>query len=136
MYNLSATRVEVTTENLYNEVAKPTKRRNSMASYKHLTIGQRERLYLARNKGESMAMIAAGLGVSKSTVSRELKRNGGLKDYSPPHLHRNLTGRGGQDAIRGASLMTWRCTAMCLRNSCAGSGRRRRLQAGSSTRAT
>ena len=39
MYNLSATRVEVTTENLYNEVAKPTKRRNSMASYKHLTIG-------------------------------------------------------------------------------------------------
>lgn len=54
-----------------------------MASYKHLTIGQRERLYLARNKGESMDMIAAGLGVSKSTVSRELKRNGGLKDYSP-----------------------------------------------------
>ena len=49
MYNLSATRVEVTTENLYNEVAKPTKRRNSMASYKHLTIGQRERLYLARS---------------------------------------------------------------------------------------
>ena len=38
MYNLSATRVEVTTENLYNEVAKPTKRRNSMASYKHLIV--------------------------------------------------------------------------------------------------
>ena len=64
-----------------------------MASYKHLTIGQRERLYLARNKGESMAMIAAGLGVSKSTVSRELKRNGGLKDYSPSSAQKSYRTR-------------------------------------------
>ena len=64
-----------------------------MANYKHLTIEQRERLYLARNKGESMAMIAAELGVDKSTVSRELGRNGGLKSYSPSSAQKSYEAR-------------------------------------------
>jgi transposase, IS30 family len=46
-----------------------------MGKYKHLREGQRERLCELRLHGESMAACARALGVDKSTVSRELKRN-------------------------------------------------------------
>jgi len=44
-------------------------------SYKHLTREQRYAIYLGRQKGETQASIAQSIGVSKSTVSRELRRN-------------------------------------------------------------
>ena len=43
--------------------------------YKHLTREQRYAIYLGRQKGETLEMIARSIGVDKSTVSRELKRN-------------------------------------------------------------
>jgi IS30 family transposase len=45
--------------------------------YKHLTSEQRYYIYLERQKGSTQKSIAEAIGVSESTVSRELKRNGG-----------------------------------------------------------
>lgn len=44
-------------------------------SYKHLTREQRYAIYLGIQKGETQTSIAQDIGVNKSTVSRELKRN-------------------------------------------------------------
>lgn len=45
--------------------------------YKQLTSEQRYYIYLERQKGSTQKSIAEAIGVSESTVSRELKRNGG-----------------------------------------------------------
>src|SRR6266404_1224841 len=47
-----------------------------MKEYSHLTEERREKLCELRLKGESMTACADALGVDRSTVSRELKRNG------------------------------------------------------------
>ena len=44
--------------------------------YKHLTSEQRNYIYL-NAKGSTRKSIAEVIGVSKPTVSRELRRNGG-----------------------------------------------------------
>lgn len=43
--------------------------------YKHLTREQRYAIYLGKQKGETLEMIARSIGVHKSTVSREIRRN-------------------------------------------------------------
>lgn len=43
--------------------------------YKHLTREQRYAIYLGRQKGETLEIIARSIGVDRSTVSRELRRN-------------------------------------------------------------
>ena len=45
--------------------------------YKQLTSEQRYYIYLERQKGSTQKSIAEAMGVSESTVSRELRRNGG-----------------------------------------------------------
>lgn len=46
-----------------------------IAMYKHLTREQRYAIYLGKQEGRSQTAIARQIGVDKSTVSRELKRN-------------------------------------------------------------
>ena len=46
-----------------------------IAMYKHLTREQRYVIYLGKQEGRSQSAIARQIGVDKSTVSRELKRN-------------------------------------------------------------
>ncbi len=43
--------------------------------YKHLTREQRYAIYLGIQEGKGPSAIARQIGVDKSTVSRELKRN-------------------------------------------------------------
>ena len=43
--------------------------------YKHLTREQRYAIYLGKQKGETLEMIARSIEVHKSTVSREMRRN-------------------------------------------------------------
>ena len=62
-------------------------------SYKHITIEQREKIFLKRHNGMSLENIGKIVGVHKSTVSRELQRNGGIEKYLPSianvaYLHR------------------------------------------------
>ena len=60
-----------------------------MSHYKHLTIEEREKLYLMRGQGKSLRTIARGLGRSPSTLSRELARNkGSHRPYSPSAAQR------------------------------------------------
>ena len=47
----------------------------------HLTRDQRCQLYTLRKRGDSVQVISNELGVHKSTVYRELKRNTGLRGY-------------------------------------------------------
>ena len=46
-----------------------------MRVYTHLTLSEREFLEVKYNEGKSVRRIAAALGRSPSTISRELKRN-------------------------------------------------------------
>lgn len=54
-----------------------------MRSYKHLTIFERERIFLLFEQGTSIRQIASDIGRSPSTVSRELRRNRKNMAYSP-----------------------------------------------------
>ena len=51
-------------------------------SYKHLTPEMRETVVRGIESGKSCTEIAKGLGCNKSTVSREIMRNGGRDKYS------------------------------------------------------
>ncbi len=55
--------------------------------YRHLTVRQRERLAKMVYEGRSLAEMAKALRRSKSTISRELRRNGSPKHglYRPCH---------------------------------------------------
>ena len=52
-------------------------------SYTQLTRGQRYQIKALMKEGHNQTQIAANLACHKSTVSRELRRNRGLKGYRP-----------------------------------------------------
>ena len=58
-----------------------------MRSYSQLTEEQRYQIYEDRTQGLSQTKIAKNIGVNKSTISRELKRNSGLRGYRPRQAH-------------------------------------------------
>ena len=49
--------------------------------YRHLSYEQRCQIYALKKSGESQSSISQQLGVHKSTISRELKRNKGKRGY-------------------------------------------------------
>ena len=49
--------------------------------YKHLSLAERHYIQLGRKRGKSLSQIASELHRSPSTVSREVKRNTGLRGY-------------------------------------------------------
>lgn len=57
-------------------------------SYTQLTQGQRYHIYAFMKTGYTQSAIAAELGVHKSTVSREIKRNRGGRGYRPKQAHK------------------------------------------------
>lgn len=65
-----------------------------MSHYQHLSIEEREKLYLMRGQGLPLRRIAGELGRSPSTISRELSRNM-LKyhPYSPSRAQKNYEKR-------------------------------------------
>ena len=54
-----------------------------MKHYTQLTQIQRYQIYALKKAGHNQSEIADKIGVHKSTVSRELRRNKGLKGYRP-----------------------------------------------------
>ena len=60
-----------------------------MGQYKHLSLEEREGIMVSRSHGKSVGEIARRIGRSKSTVSRETKRNSLPAGGSP------ASGRGG-----------------------------------------
>lgn len=49
--------------------------KNTERSYEHLTLFERDRLYMMRSEGKKLQEIGDALGRSRSTISRDLKRN-------------------------------------------------------------
>jgi IS30 family transposase len=56
-------------------------------TYTHLTQDERYQIHALRRQGVSLARIAAELERSRSTITRELKRNAGTAGYKPAHAH-------------------------------------------------
>lgn len=54
-----------------------------MGHYQHLTLLEREKILFFTGKGYSLEQIARELGRSKSTISREIKRNSPKGEYVP-----------------------------------------------------
>ena len=57
--------------------------RSTMRTYAQLTQDQRYQIYALKKTGHSCLEIAEVIGVHKSTVSRELRRNRGQRGYRP-----------------------------------------------------
>ncbi len=66
---------------------------NVMTKYTHLTQEQRYHISALKQTNISQAEIARRIGVHKSTISRELKRNKGKKSYCPKQAHTLATKR-------------------------------------------
>ncbi len=49
--------------------------------YKHLSLTERHYIQVGRKMGKSLSQIASELNRSPNTVSREVKRNIGLRGY-------------------------------------------------------
>lgn len=58
-----------------------------MRHYNQLTLEQRYHLYALCKMGKTQKAMAKELEVSPSTISRELRRNGGKKGYRPKQAH-------------------------------------------------
>jgi IS30 family transposase len=56
-------------------------------SYQQLTLDLRYQIYAFKKAGFNLTVIAAEIGVSKSTISRELRRNRGGRGYRPKQAH-------------------------------------------------
>lgn len=67
-----------------------------MGQYKHLSLEEREDIMVSRSHGKSVGEIARQIGRSKSTVSREIKRNSLPAGPAPGRL---LPGAGGPAEI-------------------------------------
>lgn len=57
-------------------------------TYQQLTQEQRYMIYVLRQEGYNQSRIARAIGVHKSTISRELRRNIYRKGYRPKMAHR------------------------------------------------
>ena len=77
-----------------------------MRKPKQLTLGQRYQIAILLKTGHNQTQIAKELGVHKSTISRELRRNRGNRGYRPKQAQRFTDARrfAAQDRI---SQQTW-----------------------------
>jgi len=62
-------------------------------NYKQLSYEQRFEIYALLKAGLNQTKIAKIVGVSKSTISREMKRNSGLKGYRPKQANERALDR-------------------------------------------
>jgi IS30 family transposase len=67
-----------------------------MRSDHRLTEGDRNQVYALKKSGLKQCAIADQICVNKSTISRELKRNTGLREYRPKQAHRLACARQSQ----------------------------------------
>ena len=103
----------------------PTRRRSPRA----LSLAEREDVSRALVAGHSIRSIAAAQGRAPSTISREIRRNGGAERYRASYADQAAWGT---ERI-GPRLVSWRCIPRWRNGwpiSCNSSGRRSKSQAG------
>ena len=77
-----------------------------MRTYTQLTREERYQIYALKETDHRQAEIASILGRHKATISRELRRNRGLRDYRPKQAHRlALARRAGKSRVRFTTLI-------------------------------
>ena len=79
-----------------------------MSGYHQLTQGQRYQIYALKKTSTPLTRIAEIVGVHKSTISRELTRNRGMRGYRPKQAHRFTLERRKTKAKRKISEEIWR----------------------------
>ena len=72
--------------------------------YHHLTYDQRCQIYTLKKSGMSQNQIAKQIGVSQSTVSKELKRNLGQKNYRYKQAHEKACERRLEGSLKKKKL--------------------------------
>jgi IS30 family transposase len=75
-------------------------------NYKHLSQVERYQIYVLMNAGHGQTQIAKLLDRHKSTISRELSRNRGLKGYRPKQAC-ELTAQRCEQSRYAATVPTW-----------------------------
>lgn len=78
-----------------------------MKSYQQLTQDLRYQIYAFLKAGFSPSSIARQLGVDKSTIARELKRNRGQRGYRPKQAQQLAENRRATDNALRISTETW-----------------------------
>jgi IS30 family transposase len=84
-------------------------------SYTQLTREQRYQIYALKKAGHSQTQTAALVGVHKSTVSRELRRNRGRRSYRPALAHELAEARQRAASRPRISAQTWAVVESLLR---------------------
>lgn len=74
--------------------------------YKHLTLEKRCQIYALLKRDISKSSIAADLGIHRSTLTRELNRNQGLRGYRHNQAHRKSEVRRSSASSRSTLKMT------------------------------
>ena len=77
-------------------------------TYTQLTETQRYQIYALNKAKMTQTEIAQIIGVHKSTISRELSRNSGLRGYRPKQAHSFATERKYNKARSRISNQTWK----------------------------
>jgi len=78
-----------------------------MRGYTQLTREQRYQIYVLWKNGFNQSEIALEVGVHKSTISREMKRNALITgDYVPARAHEHAQKRKTSDVARGLESRT------------------------------
>ena len=78
-----------------------------MRGYTQLVHEQRYQIYALMKADHTQTEIAEILGVHKSTISRELRRNCGLRGYRPKQAHGLAMDRQANRATAHLSDSTW-----------------------------
>src|SRR5689334_22430217 len=84
-------------------------------SYTQLTREQRYQISSLMKEGRNQTQIAANLGCHKSTISREVRRNRGLKGYRPYQANEMAWDRQCADYRARISWSTWQEVERLLR---------------------
>lgn len=89
-----------------------------MSHYTQLTLDQRYQIQECRsfNNQFKLATIAARVGVSVSTISRELRRNMSGRGYQAKYAHRQATERRLGKAISRMTVQNWLFVERRIRN--------------------
>ncbi len=86
-----------------------------MKSYTQLTQEQRYQIYALKKAGLNQTETAMIIGVNKGTISRELKRNSGLRGYRPQQAHSLMLGRRANKSTSRIGVNAWRRVEQLLR---------------------
>jgi len=87
-----------------------------MTGYQQLTQAQRYQIYALQKAPFTFTQIAAEIGVHKSTVSREVRRNRGGRGYRPTPAQQLTTARKLAAATTRIAAATWRVVESRLRD--------------------